>query len=203
MRQFQRQTSSLDIRYVKEYPIPRVKHQGQRPSLVVVPCHIVLYLSYGGLGFLNGGFYLFHKLVHCFQSGRSLSGFKAHAGVLSSVKQEQSLLNGGVYIVVVLEFCYGQQIVPVVLSCIDEKVQILVRFLVNTLCLSVSLQVPGCRRHQLYSEQSIKLPGKEYNKLRSAVSHWAAFLGHIHDIYHKSYTIIQLKKQFWLPKYNH
>ena len=51
-----------------------------------------------------------------------MSGFKAHAGVLSSVKQEQSLLNGGVYIVVVLEFCYGQQIVPVVLSCIDEKV---------------------------------------------------------------------------------
>ena len=50
-----------------------------------------------------------------------MSGFKAHVGVLFSIKQEQSLLNGGVYIVIVLEFCYGQQIVPVVLSFIDEK----------------------------------------------------------------------------------
>jgi len=37
--QFQRQTGSLDIRYIEEYPISRTKYQVWRPSLIVVSDH--------------------------------------------------------------------------------------------------------------------------------------------------------------------
>ena len=88
MRQFQRQTSSLDIRYVKEYPIPRVKHQGQRPFLIVISGNILLYLLDCGLGLLNCYSHSFCELIYHFQSRGSLPGFKAYTRGASSVEQE-------------------------------------------------------------------------------------------------------------------
>ena len=73
------------------------------------------------LGPFDCYFYVFYELIYCFQSRRVLPRFKAHVESLSSVKQEQSLLNGSVYIVVVLEFCYWQQIIPVILLLIDKE----------------------------------------------------------------------------------
>ena len=99
--------SSFDIRYMKEYLVPRAKHWGQRPSLVVVFYHVLLYFLNHRLGLFDCCFYPFHKLIYYFQSGGSLPEFEAHMESLSSIKQEQGLLDRCMHMVVVLEFCHG------------------------------------------------------------------------------------------------
>ena len=169
MQQFQRWAYSLDISGIQEYPISRVKHQGQRPSLVIVLYYIFLYLPNCGLDLFNCHLYLLHELVYCFQSRRALPRFKAHMEGLSSIKQEQSLLGRGIHVVVVLEFHHQQQVMPVILLLIDEQTQILVELLIDMLCLSVSLQMPGYKGGQLNPQQSIKFFCKQSYKLRSTV----------------------------------
>ena len=56
----------FDIGGVQEYLISRMKYWDQRPSLVVVPHHVLLCLPNYSLGFLNCCLYLLYELVHCF-----------------------------------------------------------------------------------------------------------------------------------------
>ena len=120
MRQFWTWTGDLDIGCVQEYLIPRVKHQGWRPSLIVLPSHILCLLDCG-LGLFNCCFHSSHELIYCIQSKRSLSGFKAYMGGASGIKQEWSLLGGGMHMVIMLEFYHRQQVVPVVLFFVDKE----------------------------------------------------------------------------------
>jgi len=53
--------------------------------------------------------------------------------------------------IVVLELRHGQQVIPIILPLVHEEPEVLVQLLIDTLRLFVSLGVPGCRRHQLYS----------------------------------------------------
>jgi len=48
--------------------------------------------------------FIHSELIYCFQSRRVLSRLETHTGGLSSVEQEQSLLDEGIHIVVMLEF---------------------------------------------------------------------------------------------------
>ena len=57
IQQFWRQMCGLDIGCIKENPIPWVKHQDQRSSLVIVPYYILLCLLNCGLGFFDGCLY--------------------------------------------------------------------------------------------------------------------------------------------------
>ena len=169
MRQFWRWTSSLDIGYVKKYSVSRVKHWSWRSSLVVVPHYILLHLLNCRLGLFNHCFHSFCKLIYCFQSGGLLPRFKAHIRSASSVEQEQSLLGRYMYMIVVLELCHGQQIVPIVLPLIDKELQVLIQFLVDVLHLSISLWMPSSEGSQLHSQQLVEFPGEEYHKLGSMV----------------------------------
>ena len=156
MQQFQRQMYGLDIGYIQEYLVSRVKYWGWRSFQIVIVYYIFLCLLDSGLGFFNCYLHLLHKLIYCFQSGGLLPGFKAYMGSASSVKQEQSLLGRDIHIVVVLEFYHGQQVIPVILLLVDKQAQVLIELLINTLCLSISLQMPDCRRDQLYLQQLIE-----------------------------------------------
>ena len=50
--------------------------------------------------------FIHSELIYCFQSRRVLPRLETHIGGLSGVEQEQSLLDEGIHIVVVLEFCH-------------------------------------------------------------------------------------------------
>ena len=52
-------------------------------------------------------------------------------------------------VVVVLEFCKGEEVVPIVLLLVDEMSEELFQFLVNSFHLSVSLGVVCCGSSQL------------------------------------------------------
>jgi len=56
----------FDVSGVQEYLISRMKHWGQRLSLVVVPHYVLLCLPNYSLGFLNCCLYLLCELVHYF-----------------------------------------------------------------------------------------------------------------------------------------
>ena len=47
--------------------------------------------------------------------------------------------------IVMLELCQEQEIVPVVLLFIYKYLEVLVQLLVDSLCLSIYLKVPGYR----------------------------------------------------------
>ena len=164
--------SGLDIRYIEEYSVPRVRHWSWRSSLVVVSYYIFLYLLDCGLSLFDCCLHLFYELVHHFQSRGLLPGFKVYMRSLSSVEQEQNLLNRWIHVVVVLELCHGQQVIPVILSLIDEELQILIQLLVDMFCLSIGLQMPSSGRNQLYFQQSVEFPDEKYHKLESVVQNY-------------------------------
>ena len=57
--------------------------------------------------------------------GQRLVRFKAHLWVLASIKEEGSLLGGGVHMVVIGELCKWKQWKPVVLPFSDKDPQVL------------------------------------------------------------------------------
>ena len=120
IRQLWKQVYGLDISGIQEYLIPRVRYWGWKSSLVIVLCYVFLYFLNCSLGLFNCCFYLLHELVYHFQSRGTLPRFKAYMESLSSIKQEQSLLGRGMHIVVILKFCYQQQVIPVILLLIDK-----------------------------------------------------------------------------------
>ena len=74
--------------------------------MVVVPCHVFLCLLNYGLSLFGYYLHLLCELVYHLQPRGVLPRFKAYIGGLFHVKQEQSLLGRGMYVVVILEFHY-------------------------------------------------------------------------------------------------
>jgi hypothetical protein len=54
------------------------------------------------------------------------------------------MLGGGVDVIVILEFCKWQQIVPIVLSLVDKQSKVLFQLLVQPFRLSIPLRVVSC-----------------------------------------------------------
>ena len=75
--------------------------------MVVASFHVILYLADCGFCFFDCRSHPLHEFVDYLQTGGVLSGFKAHARKLSSVKQEWRLLGDEVDVIVMLELCQG------------------------------------------------------------------------------------------------
>ena len=75
----------------------------------------------------------------------------------------------GVDVVVVLELRQGKEIVPVVLSLVYKDSEVLVKLLVNPLCLSVGLRMPGCGSCDLDSEEAVEFLGELRDKLWTTI----------------------------------
>ena len=58
-------------------------------------------------------------------------------------------------VIVVLEFCKGEQFVPVVLPLVDKDTKVLFQFLVNSFRLSVTLRVVSGGSCQFNSKESV------------------------------------------------
>ena len=75
--------------------------------------------------------------------------------------------------IIVLKLCIGEKVVPVILPLINKETEELLQFLVDPLCLSVSLGVvcgSGC---QLNSEESVQLFGEFRYKLGASVRYYS------------------------------
>ena len=95
--------------------------------------------------------------------------FKSHSWVTTSVKHEGSLLSRRMNMVVVLEFCKGQQVFPIILAFIHKESDILFEFLVNTLSLAISLGMVRCGGCQLDAQQAVELPCEVSHKLGPSI----------------------------------
>ena len=67
--------------------------------------------------------------------------FKSHTRYPASVQEEGNILSRGVDVVIVLELRQREEVIPVILSLINEELEKLFQFLVNPFCLSVSLRM--------------------------------------------------------------
>ena len=77
------------------------------------------------------------KLVHHLQPRLQLAWLETHTGVLSHVQYKRSLLGRRMYMIIVLELHKGQEVIPVILVLVHEETQILLKLLVNPLCLPI------------------------------------------------------------------
>ena len=74
--------------------------------------------------------------------------------------------------IVILEFCKWEQVIPVILPLICEKAEILLKFLVDPFCLSISLWVICCGSCQFYSEDPVEFFSEICYKLGASVQHY-------------------------------
>ena len=78
-------------------------------------------------------------------------------------------------VVVILEFCEGEKVVPVILSLVDEELEVLLKLLINLFCLCVTLRVVCGGGSQLDSEESVKFLHEIHHKLGASI--WYHFPG--------------------------
>ena len=74
-------------------------------------------------------------------------------------------------VIVVLEFRKGEEIVPVILSLINKKPQVLLQFLIDSFCLSISLGMVCGSGSQLNSKESVQFLCEFRHKLGSPIGH--------------------------------
>ena len=77
-------------------------------------------------------------------------------------------------VIIILEFCEGEEIVPIILPLIDEKVEELFEFLINPLCLSVFLRMVCSGGCQLNSEELVQFPCKFHHKLGASIRYYSS-----------------------------
>ena len=94
----------MDITCIQVYLISNVKLWSQNLVLVVIPSHVFLGLPECRPGLQECRVHPVSEFIDSLQLGFCLVWFKAHLRVLAGVKHEQSLLGGGMHMVVVLEF---------------------------------------------------------------------------------------------------
>jgi len=138
--------------------------RGRCPSLIVVPCHVIL-----RLGLFEHVLHPISELVDCFYLGRRLVRFEAHPRVAAGVKEERGVLRRRVDMIVVGELGEGQEGVPVVLSFPDEDPYVLFKLLVDPFSLPVHLWMIGGGRGGFDSEQLVEFLHEEGYKLGSAI----------------------------------
>ena len=88
--------------------------------MVIVQRHVVSCLGESCLRLFNGRFYTPDKVVRCFDVGWSC-WLEPHARVSSAIKVERRELRRGVDMIVVRELGKREQVVPIVLSFVDEE----------------------------------------------------------------------------------
>ena len=71
--------------------------------------------------------------------------------------------------VVVLKLSKGEKAGPVILSLIDEDLEVLLQLLIDLLSLAVTLRVVSSGSGKLDSKHPVAFPGKLSHKLRSTV----------------------------------
>ena len=71
--------------------------------------------------------------------------------------------------IIVLEFCEGEEIVPIILPLIDKKVEELFELLINCFRLSVSLRMVCSGGCQFNSKESVQFPCKFHDKLGTSI----------------------------------
>ena len=79
-------------------------------------------------------------------------------------------------VVVVLEFCQGEEVHPVILSLIDEYPKVLLQFLIDLFHLSIPLWVIGCGGCYLNPEHVVQFSSELCYELRSSVGDY--FVGY-------------------------
>ncbi|KNZ73223.1 hypothetical protein J132_00612, partial [Termitomyces sp. J132] len=95
--------------------------------------------------------------------------FKTHVWVPSSVEEEWEELGGHMHMVVVLELYIWEEFIPVILTLVAEKVEVLLQLLIHALHLAIGLQVVGSGGVELHSEQLVELLGELHYKLQHLV----------------------------------
>ena len=73
--------------------------------------------------------------------------------------------------IVVLEFHERKEVIPVILSLVDEETEKLLQFLVDSFRLSISLRMIRSGGSHLYSKESVKFLHKLHYKLGALVRH--------------------------------
>ena len=63
--------------------------------------------------------------------------FEIHSGKMTCIQEEWTLLDRGIDIVVILKIYYRQKIILITLLLINKQSEILVKFLIDILCLSI------------------------------------------------------------------
>ena len=71
--------------------------------------------------------------------------------------------------IIVLEFHERKEVVPVILSLVNEEAEKLLQFLVDLFCLSVSLRMICGGGSQFHSEKSVKFLHKLHYELGTSV----------------------------------
>jgi len=153
--QLGREPSCINIQGVQEYFITGLEHWGKNMILIVVLDYVVLRFLDSRLGFLQHRSYSLHESWDILWLGLLLVWFEAHLQKPVGIKEKEWLLYWKVYIVVVLEFCYQKQVVPVALLLIHKCLEILIKLLVYLLCLSIQLWVLGHWRDNFNSEKMV------------------------------------------------
>ena len=74
-------------------------------------------------------------------------------------------------VVVVLKFCKGEKVVPIILSLVNKKVEKLLQFLVDPFCLSISLRVVCSSGSQLDSKKSVEFVHEFHYKLGTSIQY--------------------------------
>ena len=74
-------------------------------------------------------------------------------------------------VVVVLELCKGEEIGPIVLSLVDEELEVLFKLLIYLFSLTISLRVVRRSSSQLDFEQSVKFLSELSHELGSPIGH--------------------------------
>ena len=71
--------------------------------------------------------------------------------------------------IIVLEFHERKEVIPVILSLVNEETEKLLQFLVDSFRLSISLRMIHSGGSQLYSEKSVKFLHKLHYELGTSV----------------------------------
>ena len=86
------------------------------------------------------------------------------------VEVEWGDTGGVLHTAVVAELRNGQPIHPVILSMIDKKTKVLLHFLIEALCLPISLRMKRRRRKSLDAERVVQRLGELGDELGAAVA---------------------------------
>jgi hypothetical protein len=88
----------------------------------------------------------------------------------SIVDIEWGLSGRRVGCIVVGKFCKREKVMPIVLLIVDEATKVLLKDLVDSFCLSISLRVEGRRQFDVHLEQLKEALPELRNKLRTSVT---------------------------------
>jgi hypothetical protein len=89
--------------------------------------------------------------------------------MLARIEEEGGLMGGSVDMVIVLEFCHGQEVCPVVLPLVYEESDVLFQLLVNTFRLAIRLRVISGRESRFDINEPIEFFGELCRELGTSI----------------------------------